>query len=138
MFYQLPPVGNPILLSGRNKDESVVESALLPYQPRFFDSGTSALAAAILCAVGLKKVREPEVLLPAYGCPDLVSAVLYAGAKPVLVDLEVDRPWMDLDSLERKITANTVAIIGVALLGIQDRMEQLRVLAPPRKITRPS
>jgi len=129
MLYQLPPVGNPILLSGRNQDESVVESAFLPYKPRFFDSGTSALGAAVLCAVGLKKVREPEVLLPAYGCPDLVSAVLWAGAKPVLVDLEADRPWMDLDSLERKISPNTVAIIGVALLGIQERMEQLRILA---------
>ena len=67
--------------------------------------------------------------MPAYGCPDLVSAAVYAGAKPVLVDLEADRPWMDLEQLSRHITPRTIAIVAVDLFGIPERMDRLRDIA---------
>jgi dTDP-4-amino-4,6-dideoxygalactose transaminase len=89
-----------------------------------------ALAAALLAA--RKNAREsfgiaaPEVLLPAYGCPDLVSAVLYAGLRPILVDLAADTPWMDLHSLQSKLTPNTVAVIATHFLGIPERLAAIR------------
>jgi dTDP-4-amino-4,6-dideoxygalactose transaminase len=133
MFYQLPPVGNPITLSVNQA--SSLPSFLSPGQSFFYQSGTAALAAAILAARKSRndkwqdKKQLPEVILPAYGCPDLVSAAVYAGVKPVLVDLEVSRPWYDLARLAQAITENTVAIVGVNLFGLAERWPQLRQLA---------
>ncbi len=100
-----------------------------PYHAKYFASGTAALAAALCVAKRCKHSPQPEVLLPAYGCPDLVSAALYAGLKPVLVDLAPERPWFDLDALARAINANTVAIVAVNLFGLGERMTALLALA---------
>ena len=129
MFYQLPPVGNPVQLSCTTPSEDCVQMFDDAYQAHYFASGTAALAAAITAAIRLKSVERPEVILPAYACPDLISASVFAGAKPVLVDIEADRPWMNLEQLATKITANTVAIIAVHLFGILERLDLLRPLA---------
>jgi dTDP-4-amino-4,6-dideoxygalactose transaminase len=129
MFYQLPPAGNTISLDARSAAGLLPAGILHPWQPEYFNSGTAALAAAVMAAVSFKDVRDPEVILPAYGCPDLVSAVLYAGARPVLVDFEMQRPWMDLDQLASSVGENTVAIVAVDLFGIPERMDAIRVIA---------
>ena len=129
MFYHLPPVGNPVCLS--KQPDLVVSPLFALYPTQFYASGTAALAAAITAAMKLKNCSRPEIILPAYGCPDLVSAVIYAGAKPVLVDLEAERPWLDLTQLASAITENTVAIVAVNLFGIAERWTQLRELAKP-------
>jgi len=126
MLYQLPPVGNPVSVSVTARPESFLGSFFSPYKARFFTSGTAALAAAICVAKRLKRTDSPEVIIPAYGCPDLVSAAVFSGVKPVLVDLEPDRPWMHLGDLDEKINASTVAVVAASLLGIPERMEQLR------------
>jgi dTDP-4-amino-4,6-dideoxygalactose transaminase len=129
MFYQLPPVGNPIHLSGTAQQASGLQSDFSPYQPRYFASGTAALAAAISAAIKSRAIDQPEVILPAYGCPDLVSAAVFSGARPVLVDMEPDRPWMDLEQLPAKISSRTAAIVAANLFGISEQMGQLRPIA---------
>jgi len=129
MFYQLPPVGNPVCLSPAHSPEVLLKSFSSDYQAHYFASGTAALAAAVTAAVQLKSVAKPEVVLPAYGCPDLISAVVFAGAKPVLVDIEKDRPWLDLEQVSAKLSAQTVAIIAVNLFGITERLDALRGFA---------
>lgn len=129
MLYQLPPVGNPVLLHDDGQPLSSLETVFSPFRPRFYESGTAALAAAILAAARHKSMQHPEVILPAYGCPDLVSATLYAGVKPVLVDLEPGRPWMDLAQLQHRLSAQTVAVVAVDLFGIPERLAQLRPIA---------
>ena len=127
MFYQLPPAGNKITLSVNQS--SSLPSYLSSERTSFYQSGTAALAAAILAARVQNNKRQPEVIVPAYGCPDLVSAAIYAGVKPVLVDFEKNRPWYDLAMLEQAVTKNTVAIVGVNLFGLSERWSQLRKLA---------
>lgn len=129
MFYQLPPVGNPVCLARQPADPDILAGILAPYTPRFLASGTAALAAAIQAAASLKDTAAPEVILPAYGCPDLVSATFHAGARPVLVDLERERPWMDPAGVSAAISPQTVAIVAVSLFGIPERMAVLRPLA---------
>ncbi len=110
-------------------------SSLFPsYQIQFYASGTAALAATIIAAIKHKtdhatKQTNAEIILPAYACPDLISAVIYAGGKPVLVDLDVDRPWLGLTQLSAAMTEHTVAIIAVNLFGIAERWQQLRNIA---------
>ncbi|MEP3165713.1 MAG: DegT/DnrJ/EryC1/StrS family aminotransferase, partial [Marinobacter sp.] len=91
-------------------------------------SGTEALSAAVLLAIRSSGLNNsvPEVILPAYGCPDLVAAVVAQGAKPVLVDTLPDRPFMDPEELPNAFSGATVAVIAVGFLGVP---EQLTVLA---------
>ena len=126
MFYQLPPAGSRLCLSATDKDESGYANAFSPYIPYFYNSGTASLAAAIGAAIRNKSTQKPEIILPAYGCPDLVSAAVFAGARPVLVDLQNDRPWMNLDQLSASINRNTVAVVAVDLLGIPERITAIR------------
>ena len=136
MFYQLPPAGNPVCVDVNTA------LALPPFLStkdiRLYDSGTAALAVAI--QVALRKVKKQkdvhlaEVILPAYACPDLVSAVIYNGARPVLVDLACDRPWLDLSKLTDVITENTIAIVAVNLFGISERWAQLHDVAKQKKV----
>ena len=136
MFYHLPPVGNPVCLSshGQVPTDSAVATLFSSDQARFYASGTAALAAAVVAAMKVKSIESAEVILPAYGCPDLVSAVEFAGAKPVLVDIAVDRPWLDLTQLALAITDNTAAIVAVNLFGISERWTQLRELAEKNNV----
>lgn len=129
MFYQLPPAGHPISLDTGSHAVLSPGDIFHPYQATFYNSGTAALAAAISVAVRLQGVTAPEVILPAYGCPDLVSATVHAGARPVLVDLEPDRPWMSLDQLAASVGPQTVAIVAVSLFGIPERMSAIRGIA---------
>jgi dTDP-4-amino-4,6-dideoxygalactose transaminase len=125
MFYRLPPAGDPIVSQPVSSPGKVLKDFFSDYTHRFYDSGTSALAAALIAAIKVSPKPNPEVLIPAYTCPALVSAALFAGARPVLVDLEPDRPWMNLEDLKRKISPQTVAVIAVHLFGIPERLSMI-------------
>jgi len=135
LLYQQTPVGEKIKLGKPYFDNKLLESFFRPYKIKFYDSGTSALAAAILACINKKNIKMPEVIIPAYSCPDLVSAILFAGGSPVLVDFIKDRPWIDLDQLQEKITSNTVAIIAVNLFGIPERLQEIKDIASKEDIT---
>lgn len=120
----LRPVGNPIRLQRTSIDLSQFGRR----EVRFYQSGTAALAAALLSIKSIQahKTNTPEVLLPAYACPDLISACVFAGVKPILVDLENHTCQMSLENTTLKVTADTVAIIAVRFLGIPERIKDLR------------
>ncbi len=111
----LPPVGNPIVL-----DRASHSLDIPGYHAHWLDSGTSALALAMLDARSAHPCSTPEVILPAYGCPDLVAACVYAGCIAKLVDIERDGWGYDLDQLQQALTPNTVAVVGVNFLGIRE------------------
>lgn len=125
---KIRPVGNRVPAPDETRE------LVLPwqdrYQTRFFDSGTSALSIAIGIARDTKPdIRKPEVLLPGYGCPDLIAAAHAQGVTPVLVDLSPDSPWMELTDLRNRITENTVAIVAVNFLGLAAPLESIADLA---------
>ena len=136
MFYQLPPVGNPVSLHACEQARADLAEVSLfsSYQTQYYVSGTAALAAALAAAIKVKDGGVAEIIIPAYACPDLVSAVVFAGAKPVLVDFEADRPWLDLSQTANAITENTAAIVAVNLFGINERWSQLQALAKQKGI----
>lgn len=106
------------------------ESGSLPweefYRTEFTGSGTEALSIAIALAIQLREAPgQPEVIIPAYGCPDLIAAIVAQGAKPVLADLLPDSSFMSEVELEEAITASTVAVVGVGLLGVPERLDIL-------------
>jgi perosamine synthetase len=77
-------------------------------------SGTAALQVA-LAALDLQP--EDEVILPTFTIISCALAVIYAGARPVLVDSD-PRTWtIDADALAERITPRTKAIIMVHIYG---------------------
>ena len=83
-----------------------------------FETGTTALAAAIKLAKRRKRTRRPRVIVSAYGCPDIVSAAVFAGAEVVLADTLPDSPWLDPAAVTALLTPDTVAVVYLRFLGL--------------------
>ncbi len=77
-------------------------------------SGTTALHLA-LASMGIKK--NDEVILSAFTNIATAYAVIYCGAKPVVVDSETATWNIDVNKIEEKITKNTKAIMPVHIYG---------------------
>src|SRR5690606_38180670 len=97
------------------------------YRSVWLNSGTAALAQALIVAKRRQSsVARPQVILPAYGCPDLVAAAVFAGLEPVLVDIETDDPAYSIDALRAALSTSVVAVVAVNFLGIPERLALLR------------
>jgi len=77
-------------------------------------NGTDALVLA-LRALGVR--HGSEVLVPAYTFIATASAVVLAGGRPVLVDVEPESLNIDPRSAQESVTERTVGVIGVHLYG---------------------
>jgi len=89
------------------------------------NSGYHALALSLLAAgVG----PGHEVITVAHTFVATVSAIVHAGATPVLVDVRDDHN-MDMDQVERAITPHTKAILPVHLNGRLCDMDRLAEIA---------
>jgi perosamine synthetase len=89
-------------------------------------SGTAALHLAIE-ALGIGK--GDEVIVPTFTMAASSNAVIYAGAKPVFVDSELETWNMDPDKIEEKITERTKAIMVVHTYGHPVDMDRIRLIA---------
>jgi perosamine synthetase len=95
------------------------------------NSGTSGLHLALmLLGIG----REDEVIVPDLSFVATVNAVIYTGAKPVVVDVDYDTWTINLASIEKAITKRTKAIIPVHLYGNPSSMEEIMELANIHKL----
>ena len=90
------------------------------------NSGTSALHLALLAAgVG----PGDEVITVPYTFVASVAAVCYAGARPVLVDIDPRSFTMDPAAIEAAITPRTKAILPVHLYGQAADMDPILAVA---------
>jgi dTDP-4-amino-4,6-dideoxygalactose transaminase len=71
----------------------------------------------ILKALSTIRPLKSEVIIPAYTCPALVSAILKAGLKPVLADINLLDFGFDYEGLKKVIGRNTLAVVLVHLFG---------------------
>jgi dTDP-4-amino-4,6-dideoxygalactose transaminase len=90
------------------------------------NSGTSALHLALIAA-GIKP--GDEVIAPAMTFIATVAAIDYAGAKPVLVDIDPKSYCMDPTKVEERITDRTRAIMPVHLYGQPADMDPILDIA---------
>lgn len=77
-------------------------------------NGTAALHLA-LSALGIGK--SDEVIVPDITFAATINAVIYTGAKPVIVDVEEDSWCMSPEALEKAITPNTKSVVPVHIYG---------------------
>ncbi|HEV8228907.1 MAG TPA: DegT/DnrJ/EryC1/StrS family aminotransferase [Candidatus Limnocylindria bacterium] len=95
-------------------------------------SGTDALQLAIrACGVS----SGDEVITVSFSFFATVEAILYASARPILVDVDERTMLMDIASVASRITPRTKAIIPVHLYGRTVDIKPLRQLAQDRGIT---
>ena len=89
-------------------------------------SGTTALHLAML-AHGIGP--GDEVITTPFTFIASVNSILYAGATPVLVDIEEDTFNIDPQAVEKAITPRTKAILCVHLFGHLCDMDALQAIA---------
>ncbi len=77
-------------------------------------NGTTALHLALL-SLGIGE--GDEVLVPNITFAATANAVIYCGAKPVLVDINEESWGLDVEAAQHKLTERTKAIIAVHLYG---------------------
>jgi len=95
-------------------------------------SGTAALHMALL-ALGVGP--GDEVIIPGLTFIADANVVRMAGAKPVLADCTSFDDWnIDPADVERKITANTRAVIAVHYAGYPCNMEALVAVCEPHRV----
>jgi len=89
------------------------------------DSGTSALVLAYRLVSG----RNRSVAIPAFGCPDLVSAALIGGLRLRLYDLDPFTLNPDLTSLEAAARRGLDAIVVVHFFGFPVDLDPIKDLS---------
>lgn len=89
-------------------------------------SGTAALHLAVM-ALGL--ASEEEVIVADFTFPATANAVVQAGARPVLADIELKTFNMDPIQVEALITERTRVILPVNLFGLAAPMAPILRLA---------
>jgi dTDP-4-amino-4,6-dideoxygalactose transaminase len=90
------------------------------------DSGLSALELG-LRALGIGP--GDDVIIPAHTFMATAAAVTFAGARPVLVDVNERTYNLDVNLVEAAITRRTKAILPVHLYGLPADMDAIRALA---------
>lgn len=146
MFYSLPPVGSKIYftdifksLRGSHTNPHVIENfkeALRKYfsVKRCFliNSGRAALTATLMA---LKQGDDrDEVIIPSYTCFSVPAAIVRAGLKIGLCDIEFETLDFNYNQLEECITEKTLAIVPCHLFGLVCDMSRVTEIAKTKKV----
>jgi len=75
-----------------------------------------------------------EVVVPSFTFMATVSALVWAGLRPVYADVDAGTTNLDIASAERAITPNTSAIVAVHNFGNPAQIEELEDLARRRNL----
>lgn len=106
------------------------EDALAQYADAKFgiavSSGTAALHG---CMFGLGIKPGDEVITSPMTFAATSNAVIYMGGKPVFADIYPETGNIDPNSIERKITKKTKAIIAVHYSGLPCDMDSIKTIA---------
>lgn len=94
-------------------------------------SCTAALHLSMLAA-GIK--HGEEVITTAMTFCATVNAIIHAGAKPVLVDIDPESMNIDINKIELKITKKTRAILPVHFAGRPCEMDSIMGIAKKYKL----
>jgi dTDP-4-amino-4,6-dideoxygalactose transaminase len=94
-------------------------------------NGTAALEVTI-AALGI--TAGDEVIVPNFTFVATASAVLFANALPVLVDVDPETYCIDPDLVEGAITSRTKAIIAVHMGGHPADLDRLKKIASRKRL----
>ncbi|MFO7790645.1 MAG: aminotransferase class I/II-fold pyridoxal phosphate-dependent enzyme, partial [Bacteroidales bacterium] len=87
---------------------------------------------AILKSMGIGE--GDEVLIPAYTCVVVPNPIIYAGAKPVYVDIDPATYNINTDLLEEAITSKTKVIVCQNTYGLSSGVGHIIDIAKKHKL----
>jgi DegT/DnrJ/EryC1/StrS aminotransferase family protein len=92
--------------------------------------------AALQLALSVLKTLSPrtEVVIPAYTCFSVPAAILKAGLRPVLCDIDPSTFDFDHGQLEQILTHDTLSVVSHHLFGIPSDIERTRAICSARGI----
>ncbi|HDD43629.1 MAG TPA: aminotransferase class V-fold PLP-dependent enzyme, partial [Candidatus Desulfofervidus auxilii] len=93
-------------------------------------TGRSALVLG-LWTLGIEE--GDEVILPTYVCHSVMDAVVFVGAKPVIVDIGDDY-CVDPEEVKKHITSKTKVITVVHIFGISAKIKELKKIAEEKSL----
>jgi dTDP-4-amino-4,6-dideoxygalactose transaminase len=96
---------------------------------RFARATTSCTTALHLALITMGIGPGDEVLVPALTYVATANAVVYCGATPVFVDIDLRTFNMDVSTIESKLTPRTKAIIPVHEFGLPADMDAIMNIA---------
>ncbi|MHA7733426.1 DegT/DnrJ/EryC1/StrS family aminotransferase [Nitrosopumilus sp. S6] len=96
------------------------------------NSGTAALQAA-LYALDIKK--GDEVIVPSFTFVASANAIASTGAKPVFADILKENFTIDPESITKKITRKTKAIMPVHLYGHISSLDRIREISKKHNLS---
>ena len=94
-------------------------------------SGTSAIYLALR---SLNVTNKDEIILPNITYVATLNAVKLTGAKPIIVDVDLETSTIDINDLKKKINSRTKAIIFVHISGRPGNLNKIINLAKKKKI----
>lgn len=92
---------------------------------------TTALHLALV-ALGIK--AGDEIIVPAFTWVSTANVIMYCGATPVFIDIDIRTFNIDVTQLKQKITLKTKAVIPVHLFGLCANIDEIKQIAPQLKI----
>ena len=84
------------------------------------NSCTSALECAVLC-LG----KKGEIIIPSFTWVSTANSIINSGCIPVFADIDLDSRNIDPDSIIKKITKKTIAIMVVHFGGLPCNMDKI-------------
>ncbi len=143
MFYLVPPAGIPIRFRdimqtivysiGLNSADEDFRKSLLSLAGVnhcfFFNSGRTALLHILKALRNLSGPGKNEVIIPAYTCFSVPSAIVRAGLKIRLVDIDFHTMDYRYDKLENADFENVMAVLSCNLFGIISDWKKLGSIA---------
>jgi dTDP-4-amino-4,6-dideoxygalactose transaminase len=95
-------------------------------------SGKAALALTLMALKARSSRRD--VVIPAYTCFSVPAAVLKAGLRPVLCDIEPSTFDFDQAQLARTLNGDTLCVVAHHLFGVPAAIERIRALCAAHRI----
>ncbi len=103
------------------KSEKLIQKLIKSNSVKLTQSCTSALEVAMILA---NINKDDEVIVPSYTFTSTANCVLLRNAKPVFADVNINDINLSINSVEKKITSKTKAIIVVHYGGVSCDMDK--------------
>ncbi len=95
-------------------------------------SGKAALTLILTALASLSPRRQ--ILIPAYTCFSVPSAIVKAGLEISLCDVDPDSLDFDFGLLERSITQDTLCVLPTHLLGLPSDIDRVKAICEQRGV----
>ena len=93
-----------------------------------------ARSALYVLFKSLNLKQNEEIILQGFTCVAAVNPIIWAGARPVFVDINPDTFCMDIEELRGKISPKTKAILYQYTFGFSGEIDAVRKIAQEKKI----